>query len=213
MNTTETSIVRTEPLKIQRLTQRDEIDAQQRTREPRDARARQLRDNVKDFAASSFALMGKVRQDFMDKGDDEKILDCATWSEYCEKALGYSESHVRNMIAKHGVNPASKFAAKKPHIRKKSNRQIVEEGRDRQHIIEVKQARDQGFQEGKKSAAAVVVHKGPVVPEVAAKDAQNLDEAVRILLTFVWTTDEKAMKAVRKEAITFLKSIGQFKQP
>jgi hypothetical protein len=95
-------IVKPEPLKNQRLDQRDE-------------RAARLRDIVKDFTAKAFALMGQVRQDFMDKGDDEKILGCATWSEYCENVLGYSESHVRNMMAQHGTNPAKKFAAKKPH--------------------------------------------------------------------------------------------------
>jgi hypothetical protein len=131
-----TAIVKAEPLILQRLDQRDE-------------RATRLRAMFKDFMVQSFALLGQVRQDFLDKGNDETILGCSTWRAYCQNILGYSESHVRNMLAKSGGNPASKFAPKKPH--KKSNRQIADEGAERQAAIEVQQARDRGFEEGEKS--------------------------------------------------------------
>jgi hypothetical protein len=131
-----TAIMTAEPLIFQRLDLRDE-------------RAAQLRDKFKDFMVQSFALLGQVRQDFLDKGKDETILGCSTWRAYCQNVLGYSESHVRNMLAKSGNNPASKFAPKKPH--RKSNRQIVNEGAERQAAIEVQQARDLGFEDGEKS--------------------------------------------------------------
>jgi hypothetical protein len=153
----ETPFVKAEPLKIQRVDHRDQ-------------RAARLRDMFKDFMVQSFALLGQVRQDFLDKGKDETILDCYTWSAYCQNVLGISESHVRNMLAKTGSNPASKFAPKKPH--KKSNRQIANEGAERQASIEVQQARDRGFEEGraaeKKAHAILAANKTPVVhPNVA----------------------------------------------
>jgi len=187
-----TAIVKAEPLKNQRL-------------DPRDERAARLRDMVRDFVAQSFSLLGEVRQDFLEKGRDEKILGCSTWSEYCQNVLGYSESHVRNMMAQSGNNPAKKFAARKPHKRKKSNRDIAEEGLERQHTIEVKQARDQGFEEGEKlgfekaefltaakqKAERTSQHKKPEIDKAVGLGDQLAREAVLL-------TTKKGTKLTKK---------------
>jgi hypothetical protein len=194
-----TAIVKAEPLKIQRLDHRDE-------------RAARLRDMFKDFMVQSFALLGQVRQDFLDKGKDETILDCSTWSAYCQNVLGYSESHVRNMLAKFGSNPASKFAAKRPH--KKSNRQIADEGAERQASIEVQQARDRGFEEGraaeKKAEAILAAKKSTETLSISANATdQARTVADKLAFAIVYQTPRnKATKEIYKMALHYMKLRG-----
>jgi len=47
----------------------------------------------------------QVRKDFLEKGKNETICGVKTFSEYCERVLRYSYSHIRRLIA--GQNPAT----------------------------------------------------------------------------------------------------------
>ncbi|MGA2431480.1 MAG: hypothetical protein ABSH13_23495 [Candidatus Acidiferrum sp.] len=191
-----TAIVKAEPLRIQHLDHRDE-------------RAARLRDNFKDFMVQSFALLGQVRQDFLDKGKDETILGCSTWRAYCQNVLGYSESHVRNMLAKFGNNPASKFAPKKPH--KKSIRQIADEGAERQAAIEVQQARDRGFEEGraaeKKAQAILAATKTPVVHPNVADQTSSLADKLAFAVVYQ-SPQNKTTNNIHKLALDYIKLRG-----
>jgi hypothetical protein len=162
-------VVRNEPLKNQRL-------------DPRDERATRLRDMVRDFVTQSFALLSDVRQDFLDKGRDEKILDCSTWKEYCEKVLGYSESHIRNMMAKFGSNPGKKFAATKPY--KKSNDR-PEGGAKSQHAVEKNVRCERGFSDGRNAGVKSA-------DLVARKQSKSIKGALGIPLHDVLPLDVEA---------------------
>jgi hypothetical protein len=72
--------------------------------EDREARAQHL---ANLFVGEMVPLLVQVRQDFLDKGRDELIYNCRTFTEYCNRVLRYSESHIRRLIAGH--NPAKKF--------------------------------------------------------------------------------------------------------
>jgi hypothetical protein len=135
-----TAIVRPEPLKIS--------TSPIQTQDPREQRALSLALKYVKFIGDLVPEIIEVRQDFLDKGDDETICGCRTFTEYCTKVLRASASHIRNLIA--GQNPANKFSAKNPHRRfRKTNRQIADEGAERQHAIEVQEAYDRGFEDGR----------------------------------------------------------------
>jgi len=134
---------------------------------------------------------------------------------------GYTARQLRN-IAK--GTPTPKRPAK-PKPLPPEEKKYREEKRSLQEKIDAKhetEARQRELNELKHELAAtqparpvtaIVVHKNPAVPEVAKRDAQNLDEAVRILRLIVWAVDAKATKKANKAAISFLKSIGQFEPP
>jgi len=87
--------------------------------------------------------------------DGEKIGGCDTWNGddgYANKYFRRPDEKLPTCLrrlrrALEGNNPDTKHRNK----RKKSNKQIAEEGTERQHAIEVKQARELGFKEGEKS--------------------------------------------------------------
>ena len=82
----------------------------------REARAQHL---ANLFVGETVPLLVQVRQDFFDKHKDEEICHCRTFTEYCNRVLGYSESHIRRLIA--GRNPATKkfdgSGNRKPEVR------------------------------------------------------------------------------------------------
>jgi len=73
----------------------------------REARARTLVTLFVKFLGDHVDLIVRVRQDFLDKPTSENIMGCSTWGEYCRNVLGYSEQHIRRLIA--GRNPATKI--------------------------------------------------------------------------------------------------------
>jgi hypothetical protein len=100
----------------------------------------------------------------MDKGSDETICGCRTFTEYCKNVLRASPSHIRNLIA--GQNPAAKFAAKKPHKKfKKTNRLVVEEGLERKAEQEYQRGKANGIREEREKAArpAPTVTASPIL--------------------------------------------------
>jgi hypothetical protein len=97
IETTVESIVTQEPLILRGSTPAD-----------REARAHQL---ASLFIGEMIPLLVQVRQDFLDKGKNESIYGCQTFTEYCTKVLRYPESHIRRLIAGH--NPATKFDGSK----------------------------------------------------------------------------------------------------
>ena len=81
----------------------------------REERARQLAECFVKFAADIRPLLIAVRTDFYEKPRGETILDCRTFSEYCEKVLHYSPRHIARLIA--GDNPAAeKFDGSKHRL-------------------------------------------------------------------------------------------------
>jgi hypothetical protein len=120
--------------------------------DPREERARRLGEKYVKFVGDLVPEIVVVRQDFMEKASDETIFGCKTFTEYCTMVLRTSTSHIRRLIA--GQNPASKFAAKKPHKKfKKTNRQVVEEGLEREAKQEYKRGKEDGIREEREKAA------------------------------------------------------------
>jgi hypothetical protein len=79
----------------------------------------------------------------------EKVGGCNTWKGYANTFLKHHEESLPTCLRRlrrllEGVNPDEKHR----NHRKKSDRQIVEEGIDGQHAIELRQAREKGFEEG-----------------------------------------------------------------
>lgn len=105
-------IIKSEPLILRGSTPAD-----------REARAQHL---ANLFVGEMVPLLVQVRQDFLDKGNDELIYECRTFTEYCTR-LRYSESHIRRLIA--GRNPATKFDGSK-------NRRIANANDDQRTCVE-----------------------------------------------------------------------------
>src|SRR5271155_10325 len=63
------------------------------------------------FIGEMVPLLIQVRQDFVDKPDDEIVFNCRTWGQYCSTVLRYSERHIRRLIQ--GQNPAAKHDGSK----------------------------------------------------------------------------------------------------
>jgi hypothetical protein len=133
---------------------------------------------------------------------------------------GYTARQLRN-IAK--GTPTPKRPAKLPKPLVPEEQKFREARRSLQEKVDAKheaEARERELSELEselvatppaKSVTAIVVRQHPVVPEVAKRDAQNLDEAIRILNLIVFAVGATATKKATKTAIQFLKSIGEFK--
>lgn len=140
--------------------------------DPRDERAKLLATKYVTFVDELVPEIIEVRRDFMEKGSDETICGCKTFTDYCLNVLRTSTSHIRRLIS--GQNPAAKFSAKKPF--KKSNRQLAEDGTERQHVIELRQARDLGFEEGRVAErTAQVILAGKAKPTLAKQKTVTQD--------------------------------------
>lgn len=126
-----------------------------------------------------------------------KVGGCETWKDYADCYLKRHDESLPTCLrrlrrALEGVNPDKKHRNKRKKF--KSNAEIAEEGRERQAAIEVKQARDRGFEEGraaekkveellaKKAAKSVPTFPTPALEAVPAivvpleKEEQELKE-------------------------------------
>jgi hypothetical protein len=98
------------------------------------------------FAMEIRPVLVKVHERFMsEKKANRPFLGYTNFDQFCLAFWNYTGRQIRNII--NGTpTPKRLPAAKKP--RRKTNRQVVEEGIERQQAIEVQKAREKGFEEG-----------------------------------------------------------------
>lgn len=128
--------------------------------------------------------------------DGEKVGGCNTWN----GEEGYANKYFRRPDEKlptclrrlrralEGNNPDTKHRNK----RKKSNKQIAEEGTERQHVIEVKQARELGFKEGEASG----IKKAELLAVAKQKTAGTSHDEKGEIEKVIELADQLARKAV-----------------
>ncbi len=103
---------------------------------------------VEDFAMYKALVLDARRR--MAAG--EKVGGYTTWAEYVDLYLKRIDESLPSCLRRlrrllEGDNPDTKHRNKRKKF--KSNAEIVEAGRERQTAIEVRQARDRGFEEGR----------------------------------------------------------------
>lgn len=84
---------------------------------------------------------------FAEKKAGRSFLGYTDFEKFCLDVLRYTSRQIRNIINGTPTPAGRSGPGRKPS--RKSNRQVVEEGTERQHAIEVQQARDKGFEEGR----------------------------------------------------------------
>jgi hypothetical protein len=128
---------------------------------------------------------------------------CDTWKDYADTHLKRRDESLPTCLRRlrrllEGVNPDTKHRNR----RKKSNRHIVEEGIERQHAIEVQQARDKGFEEGRaaeRKAQEILAKKAAKLGATFDPNSGvQLPSSVTAELTISWAGLIAKLKALTK---------------
>jgi len=123
----------------------------------------------------------------------ERVGGYETWTEYADCYLKRHDETLPTCLrrlrrALEGDNPDTKHdGSKKRRNKSKSNRQVAEEGAERQHAVEVQQARDRGFEEGRaaeRQAQEILAkkkNKAMKEPEPAGAAAETLTKTYYVV--------------------------------